>query len=254
MKKKSRLQSPYLPRVPAGVLVSVAGVALVFLAFRNASAQGNLPEVKGVYRGLAPVVKFDVSPPLRDMQVIPPGPGQLRENEDRDIVPWKVRFAPEWDPVVQSTVGGKEGPGGTEIAGPIVSFNAQSNTSGVAPPDPNGAVGPNHIVAMCNLSFQIFNKTGTSLFGPAANNTLWAGFGGACQIENCRRSSGALRSSWPIAGFSRSSLPRARLFSSALPFRKPPIPREPTFGMPSADGDQFPGLPEGRRLAGCLLY
>ena len=37
---------------------------------------------------------------------------------------------------------------------------------------------------MCNLSFQIFNKTGTSLFGPAANNTLWAGFGGPCQTEN----------------------------------------------------------------------
>ena len=37
---------------------------------------------------------------------------------------------------------------------------------------------------MCNLSFQIFNKTGTSLFGPAANNTLWAGFGGPCQTQN----------------------------------------------------------------------
>ena len=89
------------------MLVSVAGVALVFLAFRNASAQGNLPEVKGEYRGLAPVVRFDVSPPLRDMQIIPPGPGKLRENEDREIMPFKVRFAPEWDPVVQSTVSGK---------------------------------------------------------------------------------------------------------------------------------------------------
>ena len=55
---------------------------------------------------------------------------------------------------------------------------------GCAPPDPNGAVGPNHVVTMSNLHFQIFNKTGTSLFGPAANNTLWAGFGGDCQTEN----------------------------------------------------------------------
>jgi hypothetical protein len=37
---------------------------------------------------------------------------------------------------------------------------------------------------MDNLHFQIFNKTGTSVFGPAANNTLWAGFGGACQTQN----------------------------------------------------------------------
>ncbi len=69
-----------------------------------------------MYRGLAPVVKFDVSPPLRDMQIIPPGPGKLRENEDREIMPFKVRFAPEWDPVVQSKVGGKDFPGGTEIS------------------------------------------------------------------------------------------------------------------------------------------
>jgi hypothetical protein len=37
---------------------------------------------------------------------------------------------------------------------------------------------------MSNLHFQIFNKSGTSLFGPAANNTLWSGFGGGCQNQN----------------------------------------------------------------------
>src|ERR1044071_7075042 len=71
-----------------------------------------------------------------------------------------------------------------EIPPPLISFDGPSNGSGVAPPDPNGEVGPNHVVVMCNLSFQIFNKTGTSLFGPAANNTLWAGFGGPCQTQN----------------------------------------------------------------------
>ena len=64
------------------------------------------PVVQGIYRGLSPVVKFDVSPPLREMQPIL-GPGQLRENEDREILPWKVRFAPELDPVAQSVMGGK---------------------------------------------------------------------------------------------------------------------------------------------------
>ena len=60
----------------------------------------------------------------------------------------------------------------------------QNLCGGCAPPDPNGAVGPNHVVTMSNLHFQIFNKTGTSLFGPAANNTLWSGFGGGCQTQN----------------------------------------------------------------------
>lgn len=139
--------------------------------------------VKGTFRGLAPVVRFDVSPPLRTIKIIPPGPGQLRENENRDIVPFKIRFAPEWDPVVQPRLGGGEAPG-PKVAGPIVSFDGQPNSAGVAPPDPNGAVGPSHVVAMANLSFQIFDKTGASLFGPAANNTLWTGFGGPCEAEN----------------------------------------------------------------------
>jgi hypothetical protein len=182
--KKSTNHFGFVNRLALLALLCFAGLVLALFAPRKAAAQSQssgTPVVQGVYRGLSPVVKFDVSPPLRNMRVILPGPGKLRENEDRDIVPWKIRFAPEWDPVVQATVGGKEG---TEIPGPIASFNGQTNTSGVVPPDPNGAVGPNHIVAMCNLSFQIFNKTGTSLFGPAANNTLWAGFGGECQMDN----------------------------------------------------------------------
>ncbi len=85
---------------------------------------------------------------------------------------------------MQSVVGGKEMSGGTEIPAPIVTFNGQPNVNGVVPPDPNGTVGPNHIVTMGNLTFQIFDKTGNSLFGPANNNTLWAGFGGDCQTEN----------------------------------------------------------------------
>ncbi|MBI5353885.1 MAG: PPC domain-containing protein [Chloroflexi bacterium] len=35
-----------------------------------------------------------------------------------------------------------------------------------------------------NLSFAIYSKTGTLLYGPAAGNTLWSGFGGTCQTSN----------------------------------------------------------------------
>jgi len=185
--KKSTNRFRFVIRRALLALLCFVGLLLAFVATRNAAAQGQSPQtpvVQGIYRGLAPVVKFDISPPLREMRVILPGWGKLRENEDRDIVPFKIRFAPEWDPVVQATVGGADNPAGTEIPGPLVSFNGQTNTSSVVPPDPNGAVGPNHVVTMCNLSFQIFDKTGTSLFGPAANNTLWAGFGGECQTDN----------------------------------------------------------------------
>ncbi len=182
MKKLSK-RFGFVSRRALSAAVCLTALVLALFAVREAVAQGKAPRIQGVNRGLSPVVKFDVSPPLRDIKIAPLGPGQIAENEDREIRPFRVRFAPEWDPVLQSTVGGTNG-SGTEIPGPLVSFNAQPNVNGVVPPDPNAAVGPNHIVAMCNLTFQIFDKTGNSLFGPAANNTLWAGFGGACQTSN----------------------------------------------------------------------
>ena len=184
--RKSKNRIVVVSRRALVALLCLGGLALAFVALRNAAAQGqssNPPAVQGIYRGLSPVVKFDVSPPLREMQPIL-GPGQLRENEDREILPWKVRFAPELDPVAQSVVGGKDTSGGAEIPAPIITFNAQPNVNGVVPPDPNGTVGPNHVVTMVNLTFQIFDKSGNSLFGPANNNTLWAGFGGDCQTDN----------------------------------------------------------------------
>lgn len=181
--KKSVNWFGFVARRVLGALFCLIGLVLAVFALRQtAVAQGqssDTPVVQGVYRGLAPVVKFDISPPLRSMQIVAPGTGQMREDEERDILPFKLRFAPEFDPVVQSRT---DGPG-TEIPGPIVTFNGQSGTGSV-PPDPNGAVGPNHIMTICNLTFQIFDKSGNSLFGPAANNTIWSGFGGACQTQN----------------------------------------------------------------------
>ncbi|HJT82000.1 MAG TPA: dockerin type I domain-containing protein [Chthoniobacterales bacterium] len=180
-KKKSRREAAFFyARGVIGLLLCVFSLVFVFLAFRSTSAQNKsqAPTIAAQYRGVLPVVHFDVSPPLREIPVIPPGLGELRENEDRDIVPRSTHFAPQTDPVVQAITGGRE------VAGPIVSFDGQPNASGVAPPDPNGSVGPNHVVTMANLSFQIFTKTGSSVYGPAASNTLWTGFGGLCEIEN----------------------------------------------------------------------
>ncbi len=64
------------------------------------------------------------------------------------------------------------------------SFEGIPNVNAVYPPDTDGDVGPNHYVQMVNLSFQIFNKSGTSLLGPLNNNALWTGFGGDCETQN----------------------------------------------------------------------
>ncbi len=183
MKKKSASQSAFFKlRLLLGVLLCFAGITIVLLAQpRTPPAQsGNShPIVQAEFRGVLPVVKFDISPPLRDMKPLPAKECTLRENEDRDILAHLAPLGPVVpDPVVQRVLG-KIG-----IPAPIISFDGNSNLCGCVPPDPNGAVGPNNVVTMSNLHFQIFDKSGNSLFGPAANNTLWSGFGGPCQTEN----------------------------------------------------------------------
>ncbi len=155
MKKLSTSQSAFFRfRIATGLLLVGSAAALAFLAFsRGASAQNGSgsrsPEtVTAQYRGLAPVAKFDVSPPLRDIKPIDPTFQTKRENEDRDLgVPLRWRLAPEFDPVVQS-----QSAAVPLIPGPLVSFNAQSGTA--SPPDANMGVGTNHVVAMATRCFK----------------------------------------------------------------------------------------------------
>jgi hypothetical protein len=68
---------------------------------------------------------------------------------------------------------------GEGFSGPQGTF-----TVNAAPPDTNGAVGPNHYVQTVNTDFAVFSKSGTPLYGPVPINTLWSGFGGGCQSNN----------------------------------------------------------------------
>src|SRR6267154_3371675 len=182
MKKKSSSQSAFFKlRLLLGVLLCFTGVTIVLLGQRTPASQStnSHPIIQAQFRGVLPVVKFDISPPLRDMKPLPAKSCTLRENEDREILAHLAPLGPVVpDPVVQRVLG-KIG-----IPTPIISFDGNSNLCGCSPPDPNGAVGPNHVVTMSNVHFQIFDKSGNSLFGPAANNTLWSGFGAPCQTEN----------------------------------------------------------------------
>jgi hypothetical protein len=185
MKKKSASQSAFFkPRVLVAVLLCFAAITLVLFAFGKASAQprpttqNQQPLIRAQYRGVMPVVKFDISPPLRTIKPLVAKTCTKSENEEEGPIPLGPVGPVVRDPVVQRVLG-KIG-----IPAPIISFDGNNNLCGCSPPDPNGAVGPNNVVTMANLHFQIFDKSGNSLFGPAANNTLWAGFGGPCQTEN----------------------------------------------------------------------
>ncbi|MGV6828170.1 MAG: GEVED domain-containing protein [Flavobacteriales bacterium] len=49
---------------------------------------------------------------------------------------------------------------------------ASGESGGFTPPDPTGAVGPNHYVAAANVAIKIFDKSGTLLVGPTALGTF----------------------------------------------------------------------------------
>jgi hypothetical protein len=162
-------------RITFALLLAVPGTAL---------AQGGPPQV-------IPAAQHDVSPPLREL---PPGPkhiGILEAEPVRRIPSSRaVAFGP--DPVLQ-----KAPPAGTapQFLAPATlanfdgignGFTGPSGTFVVnsAPPDTNGAVGPNHVVEVVNTDFAVFSKSGTPLFGPVPLNTLWSGLAGRCATEN----------------------------------------------------------------------
>ncbi|MBK7938008.1 MAG: hypothetical protein IPJ82_13350 [Lewinellaceae bacterium] len=72
---------------------------------------------------------------------------------------------------------------GISLPANIKSFQGISAT-GAVPPDVVGDVGPNHYIQMVNTDFAIYDKAGNLLVGPTPINSLWAGFGGACETTN----------------------------------------------------------------------
>jgi len=53
-------------------------------------------------------------------------------------------------------------------------------TGTLNPPDPELAVGPNHIIAVVNSSLEIYDKSGSSLVGPQPFEVFFAALGGGC--------------------------------------------------------------------------
>jgi hypothetical protein len=163
------------------LLVTLCVVAGSALATESRSAAQGQAQPPGRPEVL-PAVHADHSRPLRD---IPPRQdvGPRREIPVGHLPP---RFRPRTvqDPVTQSaTVTGlavTNQAGFVGVGESLSGFNVQ-----YAPPDINGAAGTNDYVQWVNTSFAVFDKTtGGVLYGPAAGNTVWSGFGGGCQNNN----------------------------------------------------------------------
>jgi hypothetical protein len=73
----------------------------------------------------------------------------------------------------------------TQFEGLGVGFEGPQGTStGRNPSDNSLAVGPRHVMASVNTRMAVWDKQGNVLWGAVPNNTVFAGFGGACEARN----------------------------------------------------------------------
>lgn len=124
-------------------------------------------------------VGFDVLENLSQVKGIEPG--YIDRTWKERVIPNKDGFLEEFknetftgpDPVLQDYQSAAR-----TAAVVDKNFDGQINTSGIAPPDTDGDVSPDYYMQMVNLSFQIYDKNGNSLYGPYQNSTIWSGFDG----------------------------------------------------------------------------
>src|ERR1041385_2830046 len=247
MKRKSTKPSAFFNRrTLLSVFIIFAGIGLALFALGRASAQrapsrqssNSQPLIQAQYRGVMRVVKFDISPPLRSMKPLAWNSCTQREDEEGGPLPVRPLGPVVPDSVVQRMLGR------IGIPAPIITFDGNSNLCGCSPPDPNGAVGPNHVVTMSNLHFQIFDKSGNSLFGPAANNTLWSGFSGDCQTDNAGDPVvlyDQLADRWILTQFTSSG----PTFFECVAVSQTNDPTGSFFRYAISTGNNFPDYPKG---------
>lgn len=152
-------------------------VARRHIARAASSSAGRFAPARTV--NLAPFVSDAVvptiSPRVTDLPAVSPFTivsGQREEGELTNREP-KISTNPlEHDPVVQTTVA--ETAAMPPVQASFEGINNSQACNGCIPPDPTGAVGPNHYVQMVNSHFAIYSKTGQVISSSKPINSLWA--------------------------------------------------------------------------------
>lgn len=157
-----------------GAALAVAVVASIGVVGAGPSGAASAVGVPvGLLAEHGPAVHFDTSAPLR---VLPVAAAVARQQHRDSPLPAPTGSVGA-DPVAQTATLATTAP---LIANAFAGIGA----NGSAPSDANIAVGPSYVVDNANTEFQVFSKSGASIFGPVTTNTIWSGFGGECQSEN----------------------------------------------------------------------
>jgi len=161
-------------------------LAVSVLCGLPASAQEKSPQPK-----VNKAVHFDVSPPLSEMAKKVPlrygfheaDPVRLPKQHLLEEASQRYQ-GPVTDVALQTYVGSSVSATiGLNLLGVGVGFNNYDDQ--VAPPDTDLSVGDTQVVQWVNLQYAVFDKsTGGVISGPFEGNTIWSGFGGACETNN----------------------------------------------------------------------
>lgn len=155
------------------LLIVLAGLALMWPGANPVNAQGKSGTI------VIQASRHDTHA-LGPDDALPYAGGQAASNREKVL---RLTHAPGivskmQDPALQTAIS----PGVIATTG--ISF-AGVGANGYAPPDTNGAAGPSQYVQWVNVEFAAYNKSdGSLVYGPAAGNSIWSGFGGSCQSSN----------------------------------------------------------------------
>jgi len=191
-----------LQTLKAVATVSVLVSVVAFAVYHSRSENTAGAETKRAKGGAATVqyaAAHDISRPLSSLS----SPGEeadgesveteRRQNPAAPIIPPVITSPPGAAKVEQRSQGSR--PGATLVAsfdGLGVGFEGPHGAAALRNPSDNSlAVGPDHIMQTVNSRMAIFTKkgkrydtTGKALYGPVPTNTVFKGFGGACEATN----------------------------------------------------------------------
>ena len=138
--------------------------------------------------------QFDISPPLTQLATLSLPEPPAEQLPEFELPPWRILRSDRRDPVTQVAPASRDFANGSSAPATATTgfnFDAINGTPlGGYPPDTNGSVGNDQYVETVNTRYQIWSlnratNTATPVLPSPANiNTLWAGFGGACQTQN----------------------------------------------------------------------
>jgi hypothetical protein len=171
---------------PGAALLLVLGLNLNIIAQvkQPGSATGQITVGKDLHH--------DLSLPLRGTAPLPPlhhrariaAIGGLSSHRGEAAATESMLPMPE---LVNGVTGAATTLGVFNIAGVGNFFTGPGGTftPTASPSDATGAVGTTQYMQWVDDSFAVFSKaSGGVEYGPAAGNTIWSGFGGACQTDN----------------------------------------------------------------------